>query len=469
MQPNLYHDIPRAPICGEDRLPCDDRSSVLIHNDAIAERVRLEIPPMSTNESLLREFAALPAPPTVTEVHPGTVFHVMGYGHSNATFVITNDSVVVIDTLDSGQRGETLLSLIRERTDKPISTIIYTHAHPDHRGGAGALLADDPAVIAMAPIRPPLAYTERVANILNKRGRRQFGYDLDDGEIITQGLGPREGHTHSDPYRFVPPTRIVYQPSETLEIGGVEMELILAPGETDDTTYVWFPQYRVVCSADNYYACWPNLHPIRGGQYRDIAAWIDSLSRLLDLEADALLPGHFQPILGANAVRERITSYRDAIAYVFDQTLKQIDAGVSMDEVGRDTVLPAHLRDLPFLREHYGTIAWSAKAIFTGYVGWFDGNPSNLRPLSTVDRSTRLITAMGGRQQVHSMIEEALASGDDQWAMELCDHLLNVQSTDRDALAMKAQAMLHMAKHEINATARNYYTSMAREILDVIE
>lgn len=424
---------------------------------------------MSTNESLLREFAALPTPPTVTEIVPGTIYHVMGYGHSNATFVITNDSVIIIDTLDSGMRGETLLALIRERTNKPVSTIIYTHLHPDHRGGAGALLADNPEIIAMAPVRPPLALGERVANILNKRGRRQFGYDLDDNDIITQGLGPREGHTHNDPYRFVPPTRTINQPYEKLRIGGVELELILAPGETDDTTYVWFPQYRVVCSADNYYACWPNLYAIRGGQYRDIAAWIDSLNRLLELNADALLPGHFQPITGATEVRERIISYRDAIEYVLTQTLQQIDEGVSLEDVGRDITLPEHLRDLPFLREHYGTIEWSAKAIFTGYVGWFDGNPTNLRPLSSVDRSTRLIAAMSGRPKVQLMIEEAIASGDDQWAMELCDHILNVQPGDRDALKRKAKALLHASENEISATGRNYYVSSAREILDSLE
>lgn len=43
--------------------------------------------------------------------------------------------------------------------------------------------------------------------------------------------------------------------------------------------------------------------------------------------------------------------------------------------------LPESLRDLPYLQEHYGTVAWSIRGIFEGYAGWFDGNPTRLNPL----------------------------------------------------------------------------------------
>lgn len=419
---------------------------------------------MSTPEHLLRSFAADSTPQKVTEVVANRVFHVMGYGHSNATFVIADDTVVVIDTLDSLGRGQALLDLIRERTDKPIGTIIYTHSHPDHRGGAAALIGDDPEIIQFAPIRPPLPRSVQVQGVLGRRGVRQFGYRLSDDEVITQGLGPREGHTHGDPYGFVPATTVIGSGHLDLTVGGVELQVRAAPGETDDTIFVWFPQYNVVCSADNYYACWPNLYPIRGGQYRDVATWIESLDAIIALDAVAVLPGHHHPLLGKDVVHDRLTAYRDALDWVLNETLRLVNEGVGIDEIGHCIALPDHLRDLPFLREHYGTLEWSAKAIMTGYVGWFDGNPTNLHPLAPADRSRRMIAAMGGTDRVAELIVAALSGGDDQWAMELCDSLIASGLLIDDARTWKARAMRGAAQGEISACGRNYYLASAQEI-----
>ena len=73
---------------------------------------------------------------TITEVTKG-VWFVLGLGHSNAIFIEAGSSVILIDTLDTRERGEKLLNLIRQNTQKEVGTIIYTHGHPDHRGGAG--------------------------------------------------------------------------------------------------------------------------------------------------------------------------------------------------------------------------------------------------------------------------------------------------------------------------------------------
>ena len=55
----------------------------------------------------------------MTEIVPNTVFHVMGYGHSNASFIIANGSVILVDPLDTDARGAKLAAIIAEETDKP--------------------------------------------------------------------------------------------------------------------------------------------------------------------------------------------------------------------------------------------------------------------------------------------------------------------------------------------------------------
>mgnify|MGYP002538510675 CR=1 FL=1 len=96
---------------------------------------------------------------TITPIVPG-IWHVLGVGHSNAVIIEGRTSVILVDTLDTLERGQKLLEIIRSRTEKPVKTILYTHGHPDHRGGAGAFSGTDPEIIAFAPATPVLKKTE---------------------------------------------------------------------------------------------------------------------------------------------------------------------------------------------------------------------------------------------------------------------------------------------------------------------
>ncbi|MFQ7550363.1 MAG: MBL fold metallo-hydrolase [Blautia marasmi] len=88
--------------------------------------------------------------------------------------------MILIDTLDTRERGEKLLKIIRENTRQEVGNIIYTHSHPDHRGGAGAFAAGSPKIIAFKPKNPVLERTELLKDIQDLRGARQFGYALTD-------------------------------------------------------------------------------------------------------------------------------------------------------------------------------------------------------------------------------------------------------------------------------------------------
>ena len=67
-----------------------------------------------------------------------------------------------------------------------MKTILYTHSHPDHRGGAGAFAENEPEVIAFAPAKRAMEGTELLSDIQNLRGARQFGYALTGREAVTQ-------------------------------------------------------------------------------------------------------------------------------------------------------------------------------------------------------------------------------------------------------------------------------------------
>lgn len=111
---------------------------------------------------------------TITPIVPG-IWHVLGVGHSNAVIIEGRTSVILVDTLDTLERGQKLLEIIRSRTEKPVKTILYTHGHPDHRGGAGAFSGTDPEIIAFAPAIPRVEENGNVAGYQNLRGIRHSG------------------------------------------------------------------------------------------------------------------------------------------------------------------------------------------------------------------------------------------------------------------------------------------------------
>ncbi|MEG1768020.1 MAG: MBL fold metallo-hydrolase, partial [Comamonas sp.] len=69
---------------------------------------------------------------------------------SNAGFVVTDDSVVVIDALGSPALAQELVEKIRSVTPKPISHVLVTHYHADHIYGLQVFEALGAKIVANA-------------------------------------------------------------------------------------------------------------------------------------------------------------------------------------------------------------------------------------------------------------------------------------------------------------------------------
>lgn len=249
-----------------------------------------------------------------------------------------------------------------------------------------------------------------------------------------------------------------------MSIAGVRLRLLHTPGESPENVAVWLPDQHVLMPGDDFYKSFPNLAPIRGLPLRPVEKWITSLDKMIGLNAEYLVPGHTRPIGGAHATRVALTAYRDGIKSVFDQTMAGIRAGLTADELAERVKLPADLAGSPYLQEFYGGVEWSVRGIYAAYVGWFDGNPTNLFPLRPRESATRLIDMAGGAVAVTARANAALAAGDFQWAAELSDVLLAVDGYSVEAKRIKIRALTELGERQINSTARNYYLTVARHL-----
>lgn len=413
-------------------------------------------------ELLLEEFAMEAYPKSIIKVSEG-IYHVIGYGHSNSIVIEGKSSLILVDTLDSSYRAKAMKEDIEKITKKSVKTIIYTHGHPDHRGGAGAFKDTVEEIIAFAPKRAVLKYMDKISDVLNRRTVRQFGYELTDEEAITQGIGIREGHAINEgTYDFLQPTTIYNEDVVERVIDGVSLKLVSAVGETDDQLFVWLEDSKVLCCGDNYYGCFPNLYAIRGGQYRDIATWVDSLKNILSYPAEALLPGHTKPIFGYENIQDILGDFTGAIEYILLQTLDCMNKGMSEDEVVANVNLPEEYKGKPYLGEFYGTVDWAVRSIYGGYVGWFDGNPTNLNPLSMDVYSRKMVEFIGGEEKIINEIKNALNKEEYQWAIQLCDLVIDKNS---EAKRLKAEGLIGLSKLITSANGRHYYIACAKELM----
>lgn len=405
----------------------------------------------------------------IIEVVPG--IHVaIGYALANVILIEGDDGVIIVDTTESLAAARAVKAEFDRITDKPVAAIIYTHNHTDHIFGAAAF-AEGRQVPVYAHATT-WSHIERIMNVLRPvietRSFRMFGNYLAQGgeAVVNDGIGPALAHTpgvDTDLFGLLQPTH-TFEDRLEVTIAGRQLVLLHAPGETDDQILVWLPEERVLLPGDNVYKAFPNLYTIRGTRYRDVMQWAQTVRSMRDLGAAHLLPSHTRPVSGAEEVDDILGAYSDAIQYVHDQTVRGINQGLDALTLAASIQLPPGLAAHPWLQPFYGTVAWSVRAIYAGYLGWYDGNSSNLFPTPAATRASRLLELAGGEAAVLAEAEARLAQ-DPQWAAELADLVLAANPDSVPVAAdLKARALRTLAGETPNPNARNWYLTEALEL-----
>lgn len=396
----------------------------------------------------------------VIEVTDG-VYVAVGFSNANSVLIVGDGGAIIVDTTSNVADASDVKAEFSKRSNAPVRAIIYTHAHPDHTGGATVFAGEGrPDVIAHQ------LFVDRVADVGRggRDGGDQFGSTLPESLFINVGTGMEFGRRKAATASLAP-TRTFSGDRLDLTIAGVRLQLLHTPGETRENTSVWLPDRHVLLPGDDFYKAFPNLYAIRGARLRPIDQWITSLGTAIELGAEYLVPGHSRPITGSANVRSALTAYRDGIKSVFEQTLEGMKKGERPDELVQHVKLPPTLAGNPYLQEFYGSVEWSVRAIYADYAGWFDGNPTRMFPLPEKDRAVKIVALAGGEDQILTKAREALAAREFQWAAELTDFVLATDGGQVVAKRIKAEALTELGERQMNANARNYYLSAAQHLL----
>lgn len=413
-------------------------------------------PSLAAHSALFEQRVETPAPGVLVAI---------GYGLANSVLLVGPTGNVVVDTLESVPVAQQVQAAFAELDPRPASAVVLTHNHADHVMG-GTVFAPPGSGVPVYAHATTGARIQEVVNVLREtlqvRSDRMFGTRLDDAGRVNCGIGPE---LRLDPAHVsVAWPSHTFEDTRTVQAGGLELQLVHAPGETPDQLFVWLPDQRVLLPGDNIYQAFPNLYTIRGTPYRDPMVWVASLDAMRALRPAVLVPAHGAPVVGEDEIAALLTDYRDAIQYVHDQTIRGINQGLGPDELAARIALPPHLAHHPWLAEHYGRVPWSVRAIYAGTLGWFDGNAATLEPLPPTERAQRLAAAMQAGQPIGDQARAALADGDPTWAAELAHTWTLAAPEDTDAPAVLAQAFAALGAGHKNPNARHWYLTQAAEL-----
>lgn len=369
---------------------------------------------------------------------------------SGSTAFETEEGLVVIDT-GMARAGGALKDAIRSRTDAPVHTIIYTHGHIDH--GFGTFLWIDEAKERGSPA-PRIVAHEKVPERY-RRYRETVGYN--EHINLRQFGAPM---SFSDlPYRE-PDT--LYSRELELRVGGLRFELHHARGETDDHTWVYCPERRVLCTGDLIINAAPNAgNPQKVQRYP--WDWADALEQMAALSpaAAALCPGHGGPRLGELEVSRVLTDTAAYLRALVDDALALLNKGLPYDVILSRVKPRADLAERPYLQPVYDHPEFIVRNVLRYFGGWHDLNPANLMP-ATCDAQAVLIAELAGG--ISPLVERAralAASGDLQLASHVADWAFRAAPEDPDVCAVRAEVFGRRADEEESLMASNIFRAAA--------
>jgi len=322
----------------------------------------------------------------------------------NAVLFETDAGLVLVDT-GMAPAGPAILDAMRQVSDAPLHTIIYTHGHVDHAYGTWALT--EAGVDGQLP--EIISHDD-----LPKRFERYMRLRGSISRYMTQP----EHQLPATPDDVVYPTRTFADRLE-LEIGGETFVLQHHEGETDDQLYVWVPGRRALASADYYQGFLPNAGNGKRVQ-RNVEQWAVALREMAALEPAVLLPAHGAGMTDGAAIIGALEIHAEALQYIVDRTIEGLNSGLRKDQVVAQLEWPARFAEHPLLNIQYVTPQDIAKMVIKRHTGWWDDVPSHWSPAPR-EREAALIVDMAGG--IDAVVSRALELTDSD--VQLASHLID--------------------------------------------
>lgn len=374
----------------------------------------------------------------------------------------TDDGLVAFDT-SNPVGGSKVVSEIRRWSSDRFNTVVYTHGHVDHVGGCAAFVED-----ARAHGHAPICVCGH-ENVAKRFDRYNFtnGYnrvinERQFGQFRKRGYGLAEG---ADASMFLPvdtpkPDR-TYQDRLALNVGGLEIELSHAKGETDDHSWAWIPKHKAICAGDFFIWNFPNAGNPQKVQ-RFPLEWAEAMRAMASKGAELFLPAHGLPIEGAARINRVLTDVAEALEKLVRETVAMMNEGARLNDIIHSVSISKEVLAKPYLKPTYDEPEFVVRNIWRLYGGWYDGNPANLKPARDNALAREIAALAGG---VGRLAERALslASQDMRVACHLAEMAVLAEPDNKHAHAARAEVFQARRNIETSLMAKGIFGYAANE------
>ncbi|HWC39354.1 MAG TPA: alkyl sulfatase dimerization domain-containing protein [Acidimicrobiales bacterium] len=384
---------------------------------------------------------------SLTEVADGVSF-VRSF--ANVTAFATGDGLVLVDT-GSPFSATAIHENVRAWSSDRLHTAIYSHGHIDHVFGVGPF--EDDARSSGWPSPNVVSH-----DALPRRFDRYLltaGYNA----VINQRQFQAPDLAWPTRYRYPDHT---YRDEMSLEVGGVLFELHHDRGETDDHTWTWVPEPRVLCCGDFFIWASPNAgNPQKVQRYP--SEWAAALRKMAALGPEVLLPGHGFPVVGAERVSRALTDTAELLESLHDQTVALMNRGARLDEVVHGVQAPRHLLERPYLHAIYDEPEFVVHNIWRLYGGWYDGDPSHLKPAPAADLARELAALAGGAGRLAARARQLAEAGELRLAAHLAETAAQAAPEDPEVHRTRTEVFERLVADEASIMSRGIFAWAASE------
>lgn len=442
--------------------------------EAYKKYIGLDKPsPDTVNPSLWRN-AQLNMINGLFEVTDG-IYQVRGYDLSNITFIKGDTGWIVFDPLISKETAKAALDFInKELGERPVTGVFYSHSHIDHFGGVRGIVDEKDVTSGKVPIVASLGFTEHAVsenviagNAMGRRALYMYGALLPRNEKggVNGGLGQT---TSTGVATMIKPTDIIKETGEERTIDGVKMVFQYTPGtEAPTEMNIWFPDKKALWMAENTTNTMHNILTLRGAQVRDALKWSSYLQETIDMWGDDVevkFQSHHWPMWGQKDIVQYFKKQRDMYKYTHDQTVRLMNQGYIGSEISEMIEFPDEIGKSWSSRGYYGTLRHNSRAVYQRYMGWYNGNPSDLNNLPPADAAVKYVEYMGGEQEAIMKAQADFDKGNYRWVAEVLKHVVFANPESESGKAMLADAYEQMGYQAESGPWRSVYLQGAYEL-----
>ena len=409
------------------------------------------------------------------EVVPGKVYQVRGFDLANISFIKGDTGWIVFDPLTAKETARAALALINEKLGaRPVLGVVYSHSHVDHFGGVRGVVDEADVVSGKVKVIAPEGFMQAAIeeNVFsgNAMSRRtQYSYAV---------LLPRDPFGHADQsigknvasgnVGLIAPNLIIKKDFEEVTIDGVKMVFQNTPDtEAPVEMNTWFPQFKAFWAAENITGTIHNIYTPRGAPVRNALNWSKQINVALykfGQDAEVMFASHSWPRWGNDRIQEVMRTQRDTYANLNNQSLHYANLGVTINEIQNVYQLPPSLWKQWPAHSYHGSEQHNSRGVINRFLGYWDGNPVNIAPLSPKDSAPLYVEMMGGSDKILAKGKELNDQGKYNEASEILNKLVFAQPGNQAAKNLLADAFEQLGYQKESPTLRNIFLQGAYEL-----